>query len=134
MKRISQQQRGMTALGIFIILCMVGFFVLFGLTAFPLYNERMSVKASMESVQNLPPAKRRTAKQIRKYFLRSVQVNAVERFDDYNTKDMVIIERDKKNKKVFMTVKYQATNNLFKNIFLMMDVEETVELTGKVPQ
>lgn len=133
MKRISQQQRG-TALGIFIILCMIGGFILFGFTAFPLYNERMSVQASMESVKNLPPAKRKTAKQIRKFFLRSVQINAVERFDDYNTKDMVIIERDKKSKKVFMTVKYQATNNLFKNIFLMMDVNETLELTGEASE
>lgn len=134
MKHISQRQSGMTALGIFIILVMVGFFILFGLTAFPLYNERMNVISSMESVKNLPLAKRKTTKQIRKYFLRNVQVNGVERFTDYNLIDMVFVNKSKDGKKKFMNVKYQATNNLFKDVFLMLDVDETLQLTGKPPE
>jgi uncharacterized protein DUF4845 len=128
MKHISQRQSGITALGIVLILGVLACFVLFGLTAFPLYNEYISVKTSMESTINLPPAKRKTTKDIRKYFLRNVEINGVERFTDYNIKEMVFVKKSKDGKKKYLNVKYQATNNLFKNIFLMMEVDETMEI------
>jgi len=132
MKHVSQRQSGMTALGIFLILAMVACFFAFGLTAFPLYNEYLSVKSGMESVVNRPPAKRKTIREIRKIFLRSVELNNVERFTDITVKKLVTMQKSKDGKKKFLNVKYQATNKLFKNIFLMMDVDETVELTGSV--
>lgn len=134
MKHISQRQKGMTALGIFIILGMVACFFAFGLTVFPLYNEYASVKSGMESVLNQPPEKRKTSKQIRSIFLRNVELNNVERFTDITVKKLVTIKKSKDGKKKFLNVKYQATNKLFKNIFIMMDVDETEELTGKAPQ
>jgi len=134
MKHISQRQRGMTALGIFIIVAMVACFFTFGLTVFPLYNEYASVKSGMQSVVNRPPEKRKTSKQIRSIFLRSVELNNVERFTDQSVKELVTIKKSKDGKKKFLNVKYQATNKLFKNIHVMMDVDETIELTGKVPQ
>jgi hypothetical protein len=134
MKHISRRQDGMTALGIFLLLGVLACFVLFGLTVFPLYNEYLSVKSSMESTVNLPPAKRKTTKDIQKYFLRNVEINGLERFTDYNIKEMVFVKKSKDGKQKFLNVKYQATNKLFKNIFLMMDVDETMELTGSAPQ
>jgi len=134
MKHISRRQDGMTALGIFLLLGVLACFVLFGLTVFPLYNEYLSVKSSMESTVNLPPAKRKTTKDIQKYFLRNVEINGLDRFTDYNIKEMVFVKKSKDGKQKFLNVKYQATNKLFKNIFLMMDVDETMELTGSVPK
>jgi uncharacterized protein DUF4845 len=134
MRHLAQRQKGMTVLGIFIILGMLACFFVFGLTAFPLYNEYLSVKSGMESVLNQPPAKRKTTKQIRRIFLRSVELNNVTRFTDGTVKELVTVKKSKDGKKKFLNVKYQATNKLFKNIHLMMDVDETVELTGSVPK
>lgn len=134
MKHISQRQKGMTALGIFIILAMLACFFTFGLTLFPLYNEYINVKSGMESVLNAPPAKRKTTKDIRRIFLRNVELNNVERFTDQSVKELVNVQKSKDGKKKFLNVKYQATNKLFKNIHIMMDVDETVEITGSVPQ
>jgi cytochrome c oxidase assembly protein Cox11 len=134
MKYISQRQKGMTVLGIFIILGMLACFFAFGLAMFPLYNEYVSVKSGMQAVLNQPPAKRKKTKDIRKIFLRNVELNNVTRFTDVTVKKLVTVKKSKDGKKKFLNVKYQATNKLFKNIFLMMDVDETVELTGKVPQ
>ncbi len=134
MKHISQRQKGMTVLGIFIILGMLACFFAFGLTLFPLYNEHISVKSGLQAVLNQPPAKRKTTKQIRSIFLRNVELNNVERFTDQSVKELVTIKKSKDGKKKFLNVQYQATNKLFKNIYIMMDVDETVELTGKVPQ
>ncbi|HIF51047.1 MAG TPA: DUF4845 domain-containing protein [Thiotrichaceae bacterium] len=129
MKHISQRQGGMTALGIFIIIAMLACFFKFGLTIFPLYNEYASVKSGLQSVLNRPLAKRKTVKQIRKIFLRSVELNNVERFTDQSVKELVTVTKSKSGKKKFLNVKYQATNKLFQNIHIMMDVDETVELT-----
>ena len=134
MNHISQRQGGMTALGIFLILAMLACFALFGLTAFPLYNEHITVKSAMTSVVNTAPAKRKTTKQIRSKFLRMVELNNVERFTDTTVKELVNVQKSKDGKKKYLNVKYQATNKLFSNIFLMMDVDETVELTGKAPE
>ena len=130
MKHLYKYQRGMTGIGIFLMLCVLACFVLFGLTAFPLYNEYFSVKSSMEAVVNQPPEKRKTAKDVQKLFLKNAQINSVSRFKDRNVKDHVTVQKSKDGKKKYMNVKYQAENNLFKNIFLMMKVDETIELTG----
>jgi len=134
MKHISQRQGGMTALGIFIIIAMVACFFKFGLTLFPLYNEYTAVKSGMQSVLNRPLDKRKTVKQIRKIFLRSVELNNVERFTDQSVKELVTVTKSKSGKKKFLNVKYQATNKLFQNIHIMMDVEEVIELTKESPE
>ena len=134
MKHVAKQQYGMTAIGIMLILAMLACFFTFGLALFPLYNEYLSVKSSMQSVVNLSPEKRKTTKDIRKYFIRNVEINGVDRFTDHNVKEFVSVKKSKDGKKKFLNVKYQATNKLFKNIHVMMDVDETLELTGSVPQ
>ncbi len=71
---------------------------------------------------------------MRKTFLRNVELNNVERFTDKTVKELVTLKKSKDGKKKYLNVKYQATNKLFKNIHVMMDVDETLELTGSVPQ
>ena len=130
MKHISQRQGGMTALGIFLILVMLACFVLFGLKAFPLYNEYGIVKSSLQSVISLPVEKRKTIKDMRKYFLRNVQLNSVDTFTDNNVKELLNLKKSKDGKKKYLNVKYQKSNNFFKNIYLMIDIDETLEIPG----
>ncbi len=134
MNYLAQHQKGMTALGIFLIFAMLACFFLFGVRAFPLYNEYFIVQSAMESVLNTPPAKRKTTKEIRTKFLRNVELNNVERFTDQTVKELVHVKKSKDGKRKFINVKYQASNKLFKNMFLMLDVDETLELTGKAPE
>lgn len=134
MKHVSQRQKGMTAMGIFLILGMLACFALFGLTAFPLYNEYIAVKSGMESVLGQPPAKRKTTTEIQKIFLRNVELNNVERFTDQSVKELVTVQKSKDGKKKYLNVKYNADNKLFSNIYLTMKVDETMELTGSAPQ
>lgn len=134
MKYVSKRQKGMTAIGIMVILAMLACFFAFGLALFPLYNEYISVKSGMQSVLNQPPADRKSIKQMRKIFQRNVELNNVERFTDKTVKELVTLKKSKDGKKKYLNVKYQATNKLFKNIHVMMDVDETLEMTGSVPQ
>ena len=134
MKYLCKYQKGMTAIGIFLLLGVLACFILFGLTAFPLYNEYFGVKSSMQSVLNRPEKERKTTREVQKIFLRNAELNNIERFTDQSVKELVTVKKSKDGKKKFMNVKYQATNKLFQNIYLMMDVDETIELTGSTPQ
>lgn len=134
MKHLLHRQKGITGMAIFLILIVLGCFVLFGLTAFPLYNEYFGVKSSMQAVINQPPAKRETTKDIQKLFLKNTQINNVSRFKDSNVKDHVTVQKSKDGKTKYLNVKYQSENNLFKNLYLMMKVDESIELTGSAPK
>ena len=97
MKNILQLQRGMTVLGIFILLGMFGCFLLFGLTAFPLYNEYITVQSGMKSVLSRIPSDRKTTKQVRRVFLKNMEMNNVERFNDITVKEYVNVKKSKNN-------------------------------------
>ena len=104
------------------------------LRIFPLYNEYLSVKSSMQSVVNQPPAKRKTTKDIRKLFLRNAEINNIARFNDQSVKELVTVQKSKDGKKRFLNVKFKSENRLFQNIYLMINVDETLELTGSAPE
>ena len=134
MKNPAKYQRGMSPLTIFLILAALACFLTFIFTIFPLYNESMSVKNSMESVLSQPPARRQTVKDVRRIFLRNANINNLQRFDDASVREMVNLRQQKDTGKTYLHVKYRAENKLFKNIYLMLDFDETLELTGSVPQ
>lgn len=130
MKHISQKQNGMTAMGIFLMLGVLACFVTFGLRLFPLYNEHLGIKSSMESVLNQPPEKRKSLKEIRQLFLKSTGLNSLYEINEKNVKDIVNLKKSKDGKKKYMHVTYENSNILFKNIYLTVITDETLELTG----
>ena len=134
MKNSAKYQLGMSPLTIFLILAALACFLTFIFTIFPLYSESINVKNSMESVLSQPPAKRQTVKDVRRIFLRNANINNLQRFDDNSVQEMVNIRQQKDTGKTYLHVKYRAENKLFKNIYLMLDFDETLELTGSVPQ
>ena len=134
MKNPAKYQRGMSPLTIFLILAALACFLTFIFTIFPLYNESLNVKNSMESVLSQPPAKRQTVKDVRRISLRNAGINNLQRFDGNSVQEMVNIRQQKDTGKTYLHVKYRAENKLFKNIYLMLDFDETLELTGSVSQ
>ena len=134
MKNPAKYQRGMSPLTIFLILAALACFLTFIFTIFPLYNESLNVKNSMESVLSQPPAKRQTVKDVRRIFLRNAGINNLQRFDGNAVEELVNIRKEKDTGKTYLHVKYRAENKLFKNIYLMLDFDESLELTGSVPQ
>lgn len=128
MKHLSKRQRGMTAIGIFLMLGVLACFVTFGLRLFPIYNEYLGVKSSMQSVLNQPAAKRKTIKDIRKLFLKSTGLNSVYYFTDANVKDHVNLKKSKDGKKKYLHVQYENSNRLFQNVYLTVKTDETMEI------
>ena len=131
MNLIKRRQGGITFIGILLILAVLACFVLFVLKAFPLYNEYFAVKTAMNSVASQPQDLLVTTRDIQKSFLRNVQLNNVQRFDDRSVKELVTIQKpEKKGQPRVMRVTYEARNVLFKNIYLLMAVDESIAIGG----
>lgn len=131
MNPIKRRQGGITFIGILLMLAVLACFVLFVLKAFPLYNEYFAVKTAMNSVASQPADLLVTTRDIQKSFLKNVQLNNVQRFDDKSVKELVMIEKPaKKGQPRVMRVKYESRNVLFKNIYLLMAVDESIAIGG----
>ena len=121
----------MTFIGILLLLGVLACFVTFVLRAFPLYSEYFSVKTAMNTVASQPADSFATTWDVQKSFLRNVQLNNVQRFDDRSVKEMVKVEKPKKKgDPKLLHVTYEARNILFMNVYLLMVVDETIALSG----
>ena len=123
-------QQGITFIGICLMLGILACFVLFGLRLFPLYNEHLGIKTSMAAVMNQPKEKRKNIADIRKIFLKNANINSLAYFNSKNVKEHVTIKKSEDGKKKYFHVKYENSNNLFKNIFLTVKTDEAIELVG----
>ena len=128
MKYISNQ-KGMTFIGILMILAMLGCFFLFGLRAFPLYTEYFGMKQSMKAVANQPFSKRTNTKRVQVLLLKNLGLNSVYKFNETNIKKIAKVK--KKKGKRYLYVQYDISNRLFGDLYLTKRVDESIELPGK---
>ncbi|MCZ6803411.1 MAG: DUF4845 domain-containing protein [Proteobacteria bacterium] len=130
MKNLRNKQRGIGFLGWTTILGVFACFVLLGLRVFPLYNEKFTVMAAMKSVANQPDAAKMSTKDVRKYFLRSMELANTTRFTDKTIKQLAKVVTDKKTKKRYIHVVYEGRNALVKDIKLLIEFDHKIELGG----
>jgi len=131
MKNMRNKQYGIGFIGWVTILGILAFFVLMGLRLFPLYNEKLTVISSMNAVANRPNAAKMSTKEVRKLFLRNMQVSSnTERFTDKTVKNLVKVVTDKKTKKRYIRVAYEARNVFVKDIQFLIEVDQKIELGG----
>lgn len=130
MNNLSNKQRGIGFLGWTTILGVFACFVLMGLRIFPLYNEKFTVISAMNSVANQPNAAKMSIKDIRKYFLRNMEIANTTRFTDRSVKKLAMVVTDKKTKKRYLHVVYEGRNVLVKDIKLLIEFDHKVELGG----
>ena len=128
MKIMKRKQEGMSFWGLVCVMASIAMIVLFALRAFPLYNEQIGVKSALKALVDLPAEHTRNKKATFKSFLKNAQINGVRRFNSANIKEFATVKKSKKGGKRFFILKYQAKNKLFGNLFLMLKVDETVEL------
>ncbi|MBM2830650.1 MAG: hypothetical protein HW411_1440 [Gammaproteobacteria bacterium] len=129
MKNMFRMQRGMTFIGLVFVLAFIAIVVLFGLRAFPLIYEKTQVKAAMESVVNREGSSKFTAKEAQDAFLRGIGITNIQRFNEKNLKDYLILEKSKeKNAPNVLHLKYQATNKLVADLQLLLMVDISMPL------
>jgi len=125
------EQRGVTFIGWCIILAIIAFFVLITLRLFPLYNEKFKVIAAMNSVASRPEMADAPSDEIRKYFLRTVEVGGSLTFTDRNVKELVKIEKpEEKGGSKLLNVNFEMRNKFFHDIEFVLVFDRSVPLKG----
>ena len=125
------KQRGITFIGLVIVLAFIAILVLFVLRAFPLFYERTQIVSAMQSVANREGSSKFSEREAQKMFMRGIQITNIERFNDNNVKDYVTLEKSESSGgPKILHVKYDATNKLAGGLELLLHVDESVPLTG----
>jgi hypothetical protein len=130
MGHMKNKQHGIGFQGWTTILAVMACFLLFGLRAFPLYNEKLTVISNMEALASRPNADKMSVKDVRKFFLRNMEIANTTRFTDQSVKKLATVITDKKTKKRYLRVAFEARNNLVKDLNLLLVFDHKVQLGG----
>ena len=128
------RQNGMSMIAILYLLGTFCFFLLIGLRLFPLYNEKLYISRSMDSVATRKDITKLPTKQVVKHFLRTAQVSGSQRLNSNNAKDYIKVLRQKgKDKPRLLKVSFEMRNKFIADVEFVMKFDRTVELSGRVP-
>ncbi len=119
-----QHQKGMTAMGIMIVLGLIGFFALLALRLAPMYLESSKVNSVFESLENEPGITKKSARDIRLLLYKRFNVNQIDQanVDPKNatiTRDGGILK---------MGVAWERREPFFGEIFLVGVFDKNVEV------
>lgn len=123
MYRLAHRQRGMTYLGLLIILGVIAFFAMVAIKVVPLYLENMKIGNTLKSLQEEGGA--RSESEIRDTLRKRFSINDITHVTD----DDVKVVRE--GKKLVVTIDYEARVPLFKNLDVVARfADNRVELAG----
>jgi len=80
------KQKGMTLIGLVIVLGFIGMVTLSALKVFPVYMEHLAVKTSMEAIETDPGIKNMSVSKIRELFRKKLDMNQVTSVNAGNAK------------------------------------------------
>jgi hypothetical protein len=131
MRRMIKKQNGLTGIGLMFILAMIAGVVLIALRLFPLYNEKFQIVSAMNSVVARPNATKFTTKKAGKAFLTALAVTNINRFDDNNVKEsLVVLKPRKKGEPRMLHLHYESRNKFFADIQFLLVFDKKIPLTG----
>ncbi len=117
------QQRGMTVIGMLLVLILIAFAVLIAMKVIPMYIEYYTIKSTIESIRKEPQLAQMSTQDIHKAIQRRFDVGYVEKV---NASDLKI--KNAPDGRVLELV-YDDERELFYGLFILLKVNETVPLT-----
>jgi DNA integrity scanning protein DisA with diadenylate cyclase activity len=108
-------QKGMTFIGMIIVVAAIAFFAMLGLKVMPAYLEFMNIKNAVKKISNEGSFSTMSKKEIADAFDRSAQI------DDFNSvtgKDLIITKTDAGN---VVSAEYQKLIPIFANASVLLD-------------
>mgnify|MGYP002713029032 CR=1 FL=1 len=121
-----KSQRGMTAIGILLVLSLIAFFTLLALRLTPPYLENFSVSSSLKSLQQEPGIRQKSSMEIRKLLNRRLQINDV----THVQKEHVTIGKDKKTGLMTVRVEYEVRVPVLLNVDAVVRFSDSVEMAA----
>ena len=118
------KQRGLSALGILLVLTIAGFFLTIATTIGPLYLDNSFVNAALQSLSSEPIHKLSDGK-IRRRLQDSFTINNVR---DVNAKDTVI---ERKKTATIVSLDYERRVHFFANVDIVVVFENTYDTSAR---
>ncbi len=128
MKSKLTRQRGMTFWTLCAVLAAIAVVTLFGLRAFPLYQQKFSVIQSLKTVVNQPGVEKMSKAQVYDLVSRNFSVNNVNVIPFKEIKKRVKIIRSKKGGPKKLQFAYAQSNKLFADLQLTLQFDQSFEM------
>ena len=122
--RLRKGQGGMTILGMLLMAAVVGFVGLIVMKLVPMYMESFKIDQALESLSQDSGILSDTKQEIRKKFIRRMDIEDVDRFTERNIRDYMTIEKE--GNYVSIAIEYQGRAPLFGNLTLVADFEKEI--------
>lgn len=116
------RQRGMTTIGLVLVLAMIAFFVLIGLKLYPIYYDSFKVGAALDSLKADPTLAGKTSAEVVDRLMKRLSIDNV----DHVEKSDVTVEKSGKGIRVL--VEYDARKNIVGNVDVMVSFSKAVEV------
>ncbi|HAS86382.1 MAG TPA: DUF4845 domain-containing protein [Candidatus Competibacteraceae bacterium] len=132
MMKISQQcngqaganrQRGMTVIGMLLLIIVIAFIALIGMKVVPMYIQYYSIKSTVESIRKEPQLAQMSAQDIHNGIQKRFDIGYVE-----NIKASDLKVRNDRSGRVIDLV-YQDERELFYKLFVVLKVNESIPLS-----
>lgn len=119
---VPRKQRGITALGLLLILMIFGFFVLLVIRLVPVYLEHMSVASSIKSLEQEVGIADKSPQEVRTLLTRRLEINSVDNFKY----DLIKIKNEKG--KLLVSLDYEVRVPILANVDAIVSFSEHTEL------
>ena len=121
-KRQNDQQRGMTVIGMLLLLIVIGFVALIAMKVIPMYIELYTIKSTIESIRKEPQLAQMSMQDIQNAIQRRFDIGYVERITARDLK----IKDDPSGRGRVLELVYDDERELFYGLFVLLKVNETI--------
>ena len=125
------RQKGITLIGLALLLGVLTLFLWFIFTAFPLYNSYLGAKHIMKGVAKLPLEEVNTYSKVETAVVKRGIISNHELLsvaDGSDDKNLVRLVRNKETDEYSLIIQYTKENKLYQNLYLRIKVKESIRL------
>jgi len=124
-QQLSEQQRGMTLIGMLLLLIVIAFVALIAMKVVPMYIQYYSVKSTIESVRKEPQIAQMSPQAIQAAIQKRFEIGYVDNIDARDLK----IKNAPDNQGRVLELVYDDERPLFYGLFVVLKVNETIPLS-----
>ena len=118
-----KRQRGLSFLGLIVLVGILGFAVVIGLKLIPIYMDSWKIDGVMESVIKEPGIKEQSRREVIELMLKRLDINAVDAVN-YGNKAPITVTKRKNN--VTINIFYRVETPLIGNLSLVAEFDKMV--------
>lgn len=120
----NERQRGMTVIGMLLLIVVIAFAALIGMKVIPMYVQYFSIKSTIENIRKEPLLAQMTPSDIQNQIQKRFDIGYV---DNIKARDLKI--RNERSGRVLDLI-YQDERSLFYGLYVVLKVNESIPLNA----